>query len=91
MPPPAPLPKALDPSGRRQTAFGDSQTPNNARAPRRNTAVATVLGRDMVERIRRGGGGGIGTGLGPPPADGRNKGEVDVELLLEGAERLCDV
>ncbi|KAI9685348.1 MAG: hypothetical protein M1820_010809 [Bogoriella megaspora] len=88
-PPPAP-PKAQDPSGRRQTAFG-SQTPGAARAPRRNTAVAAVLGGDMVERIRRGGGGGVGTGLGPRPADARNKGEVDVELLLEGAEKLCEV
>ncbi|KAL9091451.1 MAG: hypothetical protein Q9165_004837 [Trypethelium subeluteriae] len=88
MPPPAPTPKAQDLSGRRQTAFGGSQTPGAARAPRRNTAVAAVLGGDMVERLRRGGGGGVGTGLGPRPADPRNKGEVDVELLLEGAERL---
>ncbi|KAF2234206.1 DASH complex, subunit Spc34 [Viridothelium virens] len=91
MPPPAPTPKAQDPSGRRQTAFGGSQTPSASRAPRRNTAVAAVLGGDMVERLRRGGGGGVGTGLGPRPADSRNKGEVDVELLLEGAEKLCGV
>ncbi|KAI9662550.1 MAG: hypothetical protein M1821_008717 [Bathelium mastoideum] len=89
VPPPASTPKAQDPSRRRQTAFGGSQTPGVA--PRRNTAVAAVLGGDMVERIRRGGGGGVGTGLGPRPVDPRNKGDVDVELLLEGAEKLCDV
>ena len=58
-------------------------------ASRRNTAVATVLGGDLVERIRRGGGGMVGTGS--RGVMGEEKSEVDVEVLLEGAERLCTV
>ena len=60
------------------------------RAPKRNTAVAAVLGTELVERIRRGGGGGAGTGLGYRKYDG-NKNEVGVETLLEGAEKLLGV
>ena len=51
------------------------------RAPRRNTAVAAVLGNELVERIRRGGGGGAGSGLGYRKYDASNKNEVDVESL----------
>lgn len=61
------------------------------RAPRRNTAVAAVLGNDLVEKIRRGGGGGAGSGLGYRKYDPTNKNEVDVESLLEGAEKLLSV
>jgi chromosome segregation ATPase len=61
------------------------------RAPRRNTAVAAVLGNELVERIRRGGGGGAGSGLGYRKYDPSNKNEVDVESLLEGAEKLLGV
>lgn len=100
-PPPAP-PKAQDPSvssNRRNTAFtingGDSSIigggANAVRAPRRNTAVAAVLGTELVEKIRRGGGGGAGTGLGYRAFDGRDRNEVDVEVLLQGAEKLCGV
>jgi len=55
-------------------------------APRRNTAVHSVLGSDMIEQLRRGGGGGPGGGIG-----GSVPGEVDVELLLLGAEKLNGV
>lgn len=61
------------------------------RAPKRNTAVAAVLGTELVERLRRGGAGGAGTGLGYRTYDGNNKHEVDVETLLEGAEKLLSV
>ncbi|KAJ9649020.1 hypothetical protein H2201_002103 [Coniosporium apollinis] len=99
VPAPPPLPKAQDPSSnasRRHTAFNASGNSsvfggggsNTARAPRRNTAVAAVLGGELVERIRRGGGGGVGSGLGYRSYDGRDKGEVDVDILLEGAEKL---
>ena len=64
---------------------------NAVRAPRRNTAVAAVLGGDLVEKIRRGGGGGAGTGLGYRSYNGHNSGEIDVDVLLEGAEKLCSV
>jgi len=46
--------------------------------PRRNTAVAAVLGGKLVERIRTGGGAG-------------KSGDVDVDVLLEGAQKLCGV
>ncbi|KAF2402254.1 DASH complex, subunit Spc34 [Trichodelitschia bisporula] len=83
VPPPEPASK------RRTTLFPETPGP---RAPRRNTAVAAVLGGDLVDRIRRGGGGGAGSGLGYSiPNPGRERGEVDVEVLLEGAERLCAV
>ncbi|OCK80027.1 DASH complex, subunit Spc34 [Lepidopterella palustris CBS 459.81] len=103
VPPPPALPKAQDPSvstNRRNTTFslnqGGSSTiigggANAVRAPRRNTAVAAVLGTDLVEKIRKGGGGGAGTGLGYRAFDGRDRNEVDVEVLLEGAEKLCGV
>ena len=61
------------------------------RAPKRNTAVAAVLGTELVERIRRGGGGGAGSGLGYRAYDGGNKTDIDVETLLEGAEKLLGV
>lgn len=54
--------------------------------PRRNTAVHAVLGGDMIEQLRRGGGGGAGGGIG-----GVAGGEVDVELLLHGVEKLTSV
>jgi hypothetical protein len=103
VPPPAPLPKAQDLGvslNRRNTTFnvnGSGSTSitgggaNAVRAPRRNTAVAAVLGTELVERIRRGGGGGAGSGLGYRTYDGPNKNEVDVETLLEGAEKLLNV
>jgi len=45
----------------------------------------------LVERIRKGGGGGAGSGLDYRALDGREKGEVDVDILLEGAEKLLSV
>ncbi|KAI9881219.1 MAG: hypothetical protein M1830_007197 [Pleopsidium flavum] len=62
---------------------------NSAQAPRKNTAVAMLLGRDMVEEIRKSGGGGVGVGIGNNIAEGRGKDEVNVEIFLEGAEKLC--
>jgi len=63
--------------------------PNKARmsvAPTRNTAVHSVLGGDMVRQLRQAGAGGVGGGIG-----GVAMGEVDVELLLLGAEKLIGV
>lgn len=100
VPPPQPTPKAHDQSlsSRRTTVFGTNGTNNpfgggaNAmRAPRRNTAVAAVLGSELIERIRKGGGGGIGGSLRYRGLEDRNKHEIDVETLLEGAEKLCNV
>lgn len=99
VPPPLP-PKAQEPlsSNKRRTTVFQSQSAgpglnaDTVRAPRRNTAVAAVLGKDLVEKIRRGGGAGAGSGLGYQAYErGKEKGEVDVEALLEGAEKLCNV
>ncbi|KAI9723642.1 MAG: hypothetical protein M1812_000942 [Candelaria pacifica] len=97
VPPPPPPPSAQDPttsSARRNTVFningnGDSVGGggvNAVRAPRRNTAVSAILGGDMVEQIRKGGGGGVGTGMGYTGTETRDRGEVNVEVLLKGAE-----
>lgn len=53
--------------------------------------MATLLGQNMVEEIRKGGGGGLNGGIGNPSTDGRGKGEVNVDVLLEGAAMLCKV
>lgn len=74
-------------SKRRQTVFnvaaGEVTTgPPSARpsaAPRRQTAVAAVLGGDLHAQIGRRTGSGNGSG------------EVDVNILLKGAEKLCTV
>lgn len=61
------------------------------RAPRRNTAVAAVLGPDLASRIRQGGGAASAN----TPYGYRRRsqvperGEVDIEVLLEGADVLC--
>lgn len=70
-------------SRRRQTVFnvaaGEVTTgPPSARpsaAPRRQTAVAAVLGGDLHAQIAQRGGGG----------------DVDINMLLKGAEKLCSV
>ena len=53
--------------------------------------MAAVLGSHLVEKIKRGGGGGAGSTLGYREGGGRDRGEVDVDVLLEGAEKLCNV
>ncbi len=90
---PAPPPPATsqnpDPpksSARRQTVFNVASgevtagpPPTSARsAPRRNAAVAAVLGGDLHAEIVRRGGDGV-------------KGDFDIEVLLQGAEKLCTV
>ncbi|KAI1174748.1 DASH complex subunit Spc34 [Nemania sp. FL0916] len=86
---------AAKPSSRRQTVFNvasgevtaaSTSTARGGAAPRRNTAVAAVLGGDLHEQIRRSERhrtGRDGTGGG--------RDEVDVEMLLRGAEKLCGV
>ncbi|KAL1884131.1 hypothetical protein VTK73DRAFT_6800 [Phialemonium thermophilum] len=104
VPPPPPLATShsLDPpnpSNRRQTVFnvagGEVTTgppPDRlargagAAAPRRHTAVAAVLGGDLHAKIVRRGAGGSEGGGGQT-----SKGDVDIELLLHGAEKLCTV
>ncbi|KAI1186751.1 DASH complex subunit Spc34 [Nemania serpens] len=87
-PPPATAPPQDDPkpSSRRRTVFNvasgevttSASTARGGAAPRRNTAVAAVLGGDLHEQIRR-----------SERRGGRD--DVDVEILLRGAEKLCGV
>jgi hypothetical protein len=53
----------------------------SARDNRNQSAVARVLGHDMMEEIKR----SAGTSTRGP------RGEVNIEVLLRGAEILCDV
>jgi len=85
-PPPPATSQYLDPksgTSRRQTVFnvtgGEITSGGNtaSRAPRRNTAVAAVLGADLNSEIRRN--------------ENQQKGEIDVEILLRGAEKLGEV
>ncbi|KAI0441236.1 DASH complex subunit Spc34 [Xylaria telfairii] len=89
-PPPATAPaqpqENVKQSSRRQTVFNvasgevttSASTGRTGVAPKRNTAVAAVLGGDLHEQIRRGERRG-------------GKDDVDVEVLLRGAEKLCGV
>lgn len=57
---------------------------NNIRAaqdPRNQSAVARVLGGDVLDEIKRSGAGSNKIGSG--------KGEINIEILLSGAEKLC--
>ncbi|KAI9731071.1 MAG: hypothetical protein M1818_007928 [Claussenomyces sp. TS43310] len=90
VPPPPPAPTSQnhpDPnsstSGRRRTVFnvaGGEVTSSAAtapRAPRRNTAVAAVLGPELNSAIKS--------------SENQTRGEIDVEVLLRGAEKLGEV
>lgn len=75
------------PAKRRQTVFnvagGEVTTgPPSARRPRQHTAVVAVLGGDLHAQIAGGRRGNAEDGA---------KGDVDVEVLLMGAEKLCTV
>ncbi|KAI1503997.1 DASH complex, subunit Spc34 [Biscogniauxia marginata] len=91
--PPPPPPATAQPqepakqSSRRQTVFNvasgevttsSSGTGRSSGAPRRHTAVTAVLGGDLHDQIKR--------------SERRGgKENVDVEILLRGAEKLCGV
>jgi hypothetical protein len=71
---------------RRKTVFnvssgevttGPPTTRGAASHPKRHTAVAAVLGGEMHDQLRRG--------------EADRRGDVDVEVLLRGAEKLCGV
>ncbi|KND89376.1 hypothetical protein TOPH_06015 [Tolypocladium ophioglossoides CBS 100239] len=91
-PPPPPstsLRRAAEPDAapapnRRQTVFnvasgevttGPPTRAGSSQQPRRHTAVAAVLGGEMHEQLRR----------------GERRDDLDVEVLLRGAEKLCGV
>lgn len=85
-PPPSSAPEPSSKSSRRQTVFnvagGEVTTgPPTSRAaggPKRNTAVAALLGGEMHATITR-------------RAHNTSSGDVDIEVLLRGAEKLCHV
>ena len=98
-PPPPPVTKPEPPekskASRRQTVFnvaaGEVTTgPPSSRStgnPRRNTAVAAVLGGDLHSKITR-------RAATTAPESSRVEGaggDVDIEVLLRGAEKLCNV
>ncbi|KAI9799200.1 MAG: hypothetical protein M1825_004843 [Sarcosagium campestre] len=94
---PTPPPTARDPSKatRRTTMIGKipndaygNQSGGSIAPPRRDTAVAAVLGGDMIEQIRHGGGGGIGSTHSFAGGEPRERTEIDVDVLLKGAEKL---
>ncbi|SLM37105.1 DASH complex subunit Spc34 [Lasallia pustulata] len=72
---------------RRSTVFnlngnGEASVNGASHIPglKRTNAVSMLLGGDVVDRMHRGLSG-----------EGRERGEMDVEALLKGAERLCGV
>lgn len=63
---------------------------SSSRQPKRNTAVATVLGGHLYRKIQNAStGGDANAGYGQ--ARNTEKGDLDVDILLEGAEKLCNV
>ena len=86
-----------DARNRRRTvtaAFANQSLPEDIdysqrfRAPRKGTAVATVLGGDLSERIRREYHRDASQSRGDRH---QNRDDFDVQLLLDGAQRLCSV
>ena len=50
------------------------------RNPRQDSAVARILGGELGEQIRK-----------ENAKEGKERGEMDVNLLLRGAEKLCGI
>ena len=68
-------------SSRRTTVFGPNGAGNNfSQSHRQKSAVATLLGGDLAEQVRRQG-----------AIEASERGEVDVNVLLKGAEKLCGI
>lgn len=64
-------------SGEVTTGPASSSSSSRQQQPRRHTAVAAVLGGEMHETLKRG--------------EADRRGDIDVEVLLKGAEKLCGV
>ena len=79
--PPDQLPGVPDANlPRRSTLHNNTKGPTLGRTQRQGSAVATLLGGELGEQIRNEG-----------SKEGKGRGEVDVNLLLKGAEKLCSV
>lgn len=85
---PLPIPSSSNQAQQFTSSLSASANPranptfSAARQPRRDTAVAAVLGRDLYRQIKDTDDG---------KARAKPKADVDVDLLLEGAEKLCNV
>ena len=81
-----------DNPARRSTAFGIQDEPSHHvqafRAPRRGTAVAAVLGGDLQQQIKREYNRNTKNSRHEKVAE---QDDIDVEVLLKGADRLCGV
>lgn len=78
-------PPTLPSKGDNGTRYG--LAPHASKAPKRTAAVAAVLGRDLYRKTRE-----TDTNRqGQYGEQSRGKGELDVEVLLEGATKLCQV
>lgn len=80
-------PSAAASVARRSTAYGSNGTGEPygngnglIRSQKPTSAVATLLGGELGEQIRKEG-----------AKEGKGRGEVDVNLLLKGADKLCSV
>lgn len=74
-------------NARRRTIFPGDKPGAGRTAPKKHTAVAAVLGGDLADRIRR---ERARDAQGSRRAGGQTD-DIDVELLLRGAEKLCAV
>ena len=95
VPPPVPSKSQVQQFTNSISGSTSSATRNNAainapRQPKRNTAVASVLGGELYRRVKDAA-GGTDAGKGMEDARLRAKGDLDVDVLLEGAEKLCNV
>lgn len=82
----------FDNPARRSTAFNvQEEGPKHEhtfRAPRRGTAVAAVLGGDLQQQIKR----EYTRNNRDPRREKRDyKDDIDVEILLKGVEKLCNL
>lgn len=74
-----PEPGSYEPIARKNSIFpGDNALKGAYPGVKPPTAVGKILGGDFMDKMR----------LGAKGAEGKEKGDVDVELLLRGAERL---
>jgi len=71
-------------------AKGQPLASSISKPPQRNTAVAAVLGNDLYKRVRNAGSDSSANVLYGKPKP-RERGDLDVEVLLEGAEKLLGV
>ena len=78
--PPEQLPVVPDAKLQRCSTFNPINGAGLGRSQRQGSAVATLLGGELGEQIRN-----------ENTKEGKDRGDVDVNLLLKGAEKLCSI